>query len=277
MPFMDTAARESWRSALEAWAIPQRLIDAVGVDPHVWHPEFWERMQRAEASRISESPTMTIVEDLARGGSVLDVGAGTGRLAIPLAGRGHRVTTVERDPAMARSLAAEAERAGVVMTQVVGAWPMVATNTGLHDVVLSTHVVYDVAGIGGFVEAMHDRCRRGVVVEMTPRHPWTPLSRYFRALHDLERPNRPTVDDFCRVVEEVVGVGPHQQRWSAPVSHRFVDLQELLTFYRRRLLVPPLRSIEAAALFEPDIHHTDDGWLVLGPTEREMVTVWWRK
>jgi len=274
---MENAAREAWRSALEAWAIPQRLIDAVGVDPYVWHPEFWERMRRAEGSRLAESPTMAIVEDLARGGSILDVGAGTGRLAIPLAGRGHRVTTVERDPDMARSLATEAERAGVVMTQVVGAWPLVAGNTGIHDVVLSTQVVYDVSGVGGFVEAMHDRARRGVVVEMTPRHPWTPLSRYFRALHALERPSRPTVDDFGRVVEEVVGVSPHQKRWTAPTGLRFVDLQELLTFYRRRLLVPPIRSIEAAALLEADVRHTDDGWLVLGPEEREMVTLWWRK
>lgn len=277
MRFMETAAREVWRSALEAWAIPQRLIDAVGVDPYVWHPEFWERMRRAEGSWLAESPTMAIVEDLARGGSILDVGAGTGRLAIPLAGRGHRVTTVERDPDMARSLATEAERAGVVMTQVVGAWPLVAGNTGVHDVVLSTQVVYDVPGIGSFVEAMHDRARRGVVVEMTPTHPWSSLSRYFRSLHDLARPSRPTVDDFVRVVAEVTRVTPHQERWMTPTGLRFADMQELLTFYRRRLLVPPLRSMEAAALLEPDVRRTEDGWLVLGPAEREVVTVWWGK
>ena len=272
---METIAREAWRSALEAWAIPQRLIDAVGVDPHRWQPEFWERMRRAEGSH--DSPTMRIVEELSRGGSVLDVGAGTGRMAIPLAARGHRVTTVERDLDMAKSLAAEAERAGAVMTQVVGTWPMVAGNTGIHDVVLSTQVAYDVPGIGGFVDAMHDRARRGVVVEMTPRHPWALLSRYFRVLHDLERPTRPTVDDFVRVVEEVVGATPHQEHWTTPTGLRFADMQELLTFYRRRLLVPPVRSMEAAALLEPDVRHTEDGWLVLGPSEREVVTVWWRK
>ncbi len=187
------------------------------------------------------------------------------------------MTTVERDLDMARSLAAEADRAGVAMTQVVGAWPLVAGNTGIHDVVLSTQVVYDVPGIGGFIAAMHDRARRAVVIEMPPRHPWASLSRYFRALHDLERPVRPTVDDFARVVEEVVGVTPHQESWSIPSGLRFADLQELLTFYRRRLLVEPVRSIEAAALLEPDVRHTDDGWLVLGSTEREVVTVWWRK
>lgn len=277
MASMHTTAREAWRSALEAWAIPQRLIDAVGVDPHRWQPEFWERMRRTEASRTGDSPTMALVADLSRGGSVLDVGAGTGRLAIPLASRGHRVTTVERDPDMARALAAEAERSRVVLTQVVGSWPFVASNAGIHDVVLSTQVVYDVAGIGGFVDAMHDQARRGVVVEMTPVHPWTPLSRYFRALHDLSRPTRPTADDFAAVVTEVTGITPHQERWTTRTGLRFADMQELLTFYRRRLLVPPMQSMEAAALLEPDVHHTDDGWLVLGSEEREMVTMWWRK
>ena len=163
------------------------------------------------------------------------------------------------------------------MTQIVGAWPMVTGNTGIHDVVLSTQVVYDVPGIGMFVEAMYDRSRRGVVVEMTPRHPWTPLSRYFRSLHDLDRPTRPTVDDFARAVEEVTGVVPRQQRWATSTGLRFADMQELLTFYRRRLLVPPIRSMEAAALLEPDIRRTADGWLVLGSAEREVVTVWWEK
>jgi 2-polyprenyl-3-methyl-5-hydroxy-6-metoxy-1,4-benzoquinol methylase len=274
---MDTVAREAWRVALEAWAIPQRLIDAVGVDPHRWQPEFWERMRQVENARLADTPTFKLVDSLSRGGSVLDVGAGTGRLAIPLAAKGHRVTAVERDPAVAQALAGEALRSGVRLTQVVGAWPLVAGNTGVHDVVLSTQVVYDVPGIGGFVEAMHDRARRAVVVEMTPRHPWSALSRYFRSLHDLARPSRPTVEDFIDVVVEVTKVIPQQERWVTPSGLRFADMQELLTFYRRRLLVPPLRSMEAAALLEPDIRHTEDGWLVLGPAERDVVTLWWQK
>ncbi|HEX5631089.1 MAG TPA: class I SAM-dependent methyltransferase [Acidimicrobiia bacterium] len=274
---METAAREAWRTMLEGWAIPQRLIDEVGVDPHRWHPEFWERMRGFEVSGIEETPTFRVVTDLSQGGSVLDLGEGTSRLAVPLAKHGHRVTAVERDPEAARALTADAAQGGATITVIVGAWPVVAGNTGVHDVALSTHVVYDIPSIGGFLEAMHDRARRGVVVEMTPRHPWTPLSRYFRSLHSLDRPSRPSVDDFVLAVREVTGREPTVEHWSAPTGLRFADLQELLTFYRRRLLVPPIRSMEAAALLEKDIRRTEDGWLVLGPLERDVVTVWWRK
>lgn len=270
---METAAREAWRSALEAWAIPQALVDAVEDDPYEWQPEVFARRDPA---RSEDSPTLAIAEDLAGGGSVLDVGAGTGRLAIPLAARGHRVTAVERDPSMMRVLADAADRAGVAVTRILGAWPVVAGNAGRHDVVVAANVVYDVSGIGPFVEAMHRAARRAVVVEMTPRHPLTHLSRYFRALHGIERPQRPTIDDFARVVAEVVGVEPERRFWVSGPGLRFADMGELLAFYRRRLVVPPERSIEAAALLERDVVRTGDGWLALGPDEREAVTLWWR-
>ena len=268
---MDTAARRAWRSALEGWALPQDLVDAVEAPPR---PHAGRLHQMAGEG---ESETEVLVSELAGvGGSVLDVGAGTGRLAVPLAGRGHRVTAVERDEAAAEVLGEEADRAGVRITRIVGSWPQVAGNAGKHDVALTAHTVYGVADIGPFVEGMHRASRRAVVVEMTPRHPHSHLNKYFRALHDLERPRRPTVEDLAAVIEEVVGKEPERRWWSAPVSTPFADLTELLAHYRRRLLVTRERSVEASALLEADVVTTDDGGLVLGSPEQEMVTLWWR-
>ena len=273
---MLTEAREAWRRALDSWALPEQLLADVDDSPFSWPAHLYERMVRLEAG--SESPVVAMVGDLlGEGGSVLDVGAGAGRLAIPLAARGYRVTAVERDEGMARVLDDEARRSRLDITRIIGAWPQVSGNAGEHDVCVSGHVVYDIPAIGPFVEAMHRAGRRAVIVEMTPRHPWSGLKKYYRALHGIDRPSRPTVDDFVRVVEEVVGVTPEVQWWTATPAFRFADTQELLEFYRRRLLVPPARSLEAAALIEPDIHHLDDGWLVLGDPEREVAGVWWRK
>lgn len=272
---MDTGARRRWRAAIEEWVLPQALVEAGAARSR--EPLVDEKRTPHPITTDDDSETVLLVEELGgAGASVLDIGAGAGRLAIPLASRGHRVTTVERDETAARVLGEEAERARVRITRIVGSWPQVAGNAGRHDVVLSAHVVYSVADIGPFVEAMDHAERRAVVVEMTPRHPWSHLNKYFRALHDLERPRRPTVEDFAAVVEEVVGQTPERRWWSAPVTTRFADLAELLAHYRRRLLVTPERSVEASGLLEPDVVRTDDGWLVLGDTEREMVTLWWR-
>ncbi len=61
---------------------------------------FW----RPESAR----PMVDLLSSLAPpGGAVLDVGAGTGRFALPLARRGHWVRCVEPDPAMRTALVAK--------------------------------------------------------------------------------------------------------------------------------------------------------------------------
>jgi SAM-dependent methyltransferase len=52
------------------------------------------------------------------GGPVLDLGAGTGRVAIDLARQGHEVTALDHDPELLSELTRRAERAGVRVTTV---------------------------------------------------------------------------------------------------------------------------------------------------------------
>jgi SAM-dependent methyltransferase len=54
----------------------------------------------------------------AAGGPVLDVGAGTGRVALDLAGRGHPVVALDRDPALVAALRERAARAGATVEAV---------------------------------------------------------------------------------------------------------------------------------------------------------------
>src|SRR5919202_385366 len=49
----------------------------------------------------------------AAGGPLLDIGCGTGRVALDLAERGHDVTAVDSSPALVRALAARARERGL--------------------------------------------------------------------------------------------------------------------------------------------------------------------
>jgi SAM-dependent methyltransferase len=55
----------------------------------------------------------------AEGGPILDVGAGTGRVALDLARAGHRVTALDREPALLAALAARAAADGLDVPTVV--------------------------------------------------------------------------------------------------------------------------------------------------------------
>ncbi len=271
---MTAASR--WRAELEAWAIPQELLDAVPDSPYSWPPELWKRRTAATEQSAEEPETTGIVRDLlGDGGTLLDVGAGTGRASLPLGAEGHRLTAVEKNPGMAQGLREEAARLGVDVAVVEGAWPGVAGAAGRHDVAMSAHVVYDVQDIVPFLRALHAAAERAVVIELTPQHPWVGLAPYYRALHDLDRPDGPTVELLVEVVGEELGVEPEVAHWSRPGGLRFADRAELVGFFRRRVVLPEEREPELAALLEPEI--AEDGeWLLLGGGERELATVWWR-
>ena len=267
------SAADRWRSLLEAWALPPHLLRAVPDSPYEWPADLWRRMRQTGVG-AAPTPTTRIVLSLLPGaGSLLDVGAGTGRASLPVAARGYPITAVERDPAMAEALRREAAAAGVEARVVEGAWPVVAARVGRHDVVLSAHVVYDVPDLAPFLRALHEAARVAAVLEASERHPWAGLTRYYQALHGLDRPHGPTAGLLAEVIEETLGVGPQVERWNGPARLPFADLQELVEWYRKRLLVPAARTTELADLLAPDIVE-EDGWLSLGG-EQGVVTLWW--
>lgn len=270
------SAAERWREQLEAWAIPAELLEAVDESPYGWPAELWKRRRATAEEREDEAtPTLGVLRRMApAGGTVLDVGAGTGRMCLPLAEEGYRVTAVERDPGMAGGFREEMEATGVRAELVEGGWPEVAELVAVHDAVLCAHVLYDVQDAGPFLEALARRAGRGVVIEVTARHPWAHLAPYYRALHGLDRPDGPTVDDLAAVVEEVVGVRPLVERWSRAGDLWFTDREELLEFLGRRLVLPRARRAQLAALVEPEIVDRE-GRLFLGNGERQLVTLWW--
>lgn len=266
-------AADRWRSELEGWALPAELLASVPDSPYSWPPSLWQRRARSAEERGGVAPTEKIVDRLAGpGGSVLDVGAGTGRASLPLARSGHPLSAVERNPGMAAGFRKEA--LGLDVCLIEGSWPDVASQVGPRDVVMCAHVVYDVQDIGPFLDAAFWRARQGVVIELTDNHPWSWLTPYYKAIHALERPAGPTADDLRAVVAERFSVEPKVQRWSRPPDLWFENWDEILELYGRRLLLPASRWGELRDLLQPEVIE-DYGRLFVGRGERSLVTLWW--
>lgn len=95
--------------------------------------------------------------------SALDVGAGFGALALPLAARLRHVTAMEPAPAMAAALREEAARRGLANVEVVeAAWGEV--DPGRHDLVVCAHVSPLLGRGAAFLRAAPRYATRGVAL-----------------------------------------------------------------------------------------------------------------
>lgn len=270
---MNAPATEHWRRQLADWALPENLLSAVPDSPYSWPETLWKRRAASAIERGEITPTTTRVATLAgESGSVLDVGAGTGRASLPLARLGHPVTAVERNPGMLAGLSELA--AGLPVQVVSGSWPEVSDRVGNHAVSMCAHVVYDVAEVGPFLQRLADRAIAGVVIELTETHPWTHLGPYYEALHGLARPSGPSADHLSNVVAEVLGVRPTLDRWTRPPDLWFESRQEIIELYARRLVLPTNRWSELEDLLAPEIIERD-GKFLFGNDLRRFVTMWW--
>ena len=264
-----------WRRLLEEWALPQDLLDSVPDSPYGWSPELWLRRAQIAQEQEFETPTSHVLRALLPPrGTLLDVGAGTGRASLPHVAEGHQLVAVEKNPDLADGFRRQSRELGVEAVLVEGVWPEVAGTIEIHDVAMCAHVVYDVQEIEPFLAALCERARVGVVVELTPDHPWSGLTPYYRALHELDRPDGPTYEDFAEVVVQVCGVQPQVEVWTRPGQVWFESWDEILDHYGRRLVLPRHRWSELRDLLAPETEN-DHGRLFVGSRDRTIVTIWW--
>jgi len=258
-------AASRWKRQLGSWAIPEEILQAAPVSPWGFPPELFTRAAAAALSDAEPTPSRAAaLEALTTGGSVLDVGAGGGAASLPLAPPAGLLVAVDESQAMLSSFAEGAARRGTRHAEVAGRWPDVATAAPAADVVVCHHVLYNVADLTPFLQALTDHACRRVVVELTERHPLSGLAPLWLAIHRLERPSRPTASDAVDVVREL-GYDVHVARFAHRSLWDSAPLEERVAFARRQLCVGPEHDAEIAGFFEA----------AGSDTRRELVTLWW--
>ena len=259
---MGEAARR-WAEELEAWAIPQEILDAAPESPWGFPPALFA--VAGDPGAAPESPsTRRAAEALPSGGTVLDVGAGGGAGSIPLAGRAGRLIAVDQSEDMLAAFASKADDVGVAHEEICGLWPDVAARAPVADVVVCHHVLYNVADAVPFLEALTDHARRRVVMEMTEVHPQVATAPLWRHFHGLARPAGPRADDALAVLAEMgLEVSVERFRRDPHPAHR--DRAEWVAFTRRRLCLAPGREPEVEA-------QLGEGGMA---RPQELVALWW--
>jgi CTP:molybdopterin cytidylyltransferase MocA/SAM-dependent methyltransferase len=233
---------------------------------------------RADPRRTGD-PVLEALLTLAMPDDVwLDVGAGAGRYALPLALAVREVIAVEPSAAMREALGEDAGVAGIDNVRIVDArWPPESDDRPIADVGLIAHVGYDIEAIGPFLDALEAASRRLCVAVMMDRTPATIAEPFWPVVHGEPRvplPARPELVELLRArgVEPEVTVAEQTRR-------RAASRDELERHVRRQLWVGEgtekehrfLELLDQLAVEEPD------GWALRDQPVLEVGITTWKR
>ncbi|HMO53999.1 MAG TPA: methyltransferase domain-containing protein [Tepidiformaceae bacterium] len=164
----------------------------------------------------------------------LDIGAGAGRYALPLALAGARVTAIDPSPGMLSALSETAEEHGVSGVSVLeGRWPMDGGPPA--DVAFIAHVGYDIEEIGPFLDAMEASASRLCVAELLSESPATAFARLWPGVHGVERNLLPALPEFLALL---LARGRLPSVWlSERPAGTFPDAETVARFARLQLFI----------------------------------------
>jgi SAM-dependent methyltransferase len=197
---------------------------------------------RADPRRTDE-PVLDLLRALVEPGDTwLDIGAGAGRYALPIALLAREVIALDPSSGMLSALRDQMTEFSISnIRPIEGRWPPDgALNAKLGplpaaDVGLIAHVGYDVEAIGPFVDGMESAARRLCVAVLMERQPASVADPFWPRVHGESRVPLPALPDFLDLLRErgrepAVTVVEREPR-------TFESRTELAGFLRRQLWI----------------------------------------
>ncbi len=216
---------------------------------HIANPGYREGpgffQQKANVDRLfsrRKGSSLRVERQLARlqtapGDTVLDIGAGPGNLAVPLAARGCRVVAVEPAAPMRDLLCRNAAEAGVDLEVVPAAWEDLAISElgGPFDLVIASYSL-TMVDIRAALEKMHEVCAGEVHLSwfFTPP-PWGyVLHALWPAVHGAAYHYEPMAGCLVNVLLQM-GLFPTVEPEFMGGVHRYGSLDEAVDEFAHRM------------------------------------------
>ncbi len=283
-PDVDTHA-DLARAVEAAWAARVRAnreqVDRVREVPD--GADFYAPVRslfRADPTR-TDDPILNTLLDLVRSGERwLDVGAGAGRFALPIARAldpsGGSVVALDASSSMLESLREIAEDYAIENVRAVEArWPPADPGAFEADVALIAHVGYDVEAIGLFLDAMEAGARRLCVAVLTEHPPASAADPFWPLVHGEARSALPALPDLVELLR-----ARGREPWVVRIAgepRRFESRDALEGFVRRQLWIDEAgaRAERLRAAVEDLAVDDGTGWAIRGRLTSDTGVVTW--
>ena len=225
----EAEALAAWRALIEA---DREQVERLREDAR---PDYYRPVAGSFRPGVRDSVEWPIIETLARTGDTwLDIGAGGGRFAVPLAAIVERVIAIEPSEAMREVLSSAISEAGATNLEVVdGRWPVAGWDREV-DVSLAAHALYDIADLGAWLDAQEATTRRVCVGIFGVVGRGAQVADFFEAVHGEPMATLPALREFVAVLGargrryEVLTVPSGETSVSRPPGDAHAILRRLL-------------------------------------------------
>jgi len=178
-----------------------------------------------------------VLEHVRPDDTVIDIGAGGGRIAIPVARHCRQVVAVEPSGAMRSQLEAQAAGAGVGNIMIVpSTWEDAAVEPA--DIVLCCHVLYAVREPELWVRKMAAKARRRVIVVMFHRPVPPNMHPLWEPVYGEKRLQLPAMAHFERLLQEM-GIRYRKRMLPEREDRAYPDFDAALERAARHLYLLP--------------------------------------
>ena len=268
------SAIEAWRSRVEKHHAQSESV----MDESLRQGDFWRKlapMFRVDPYRTDDAILNILLEMVTEDTSVLDVGGGAGRFAIPLAIRCGRATVVDPSPSMLEQLdEAVAEIEGVSVSGVHADWETAEIESA--DLVLCSHVVYGVPTIRPFLDKLRDHARERVVMVSFVDSPQAGVAPLWEPVYGEERINLPALPELMNVLWEM-GIYPNVRMMPPTGPQIFESVEAAVEEVSGRLFIgsDTGRLQRLAESIEGYLEPVEGGYRVRGARPVRQGVVWW--
>jgi SAM-dependent methyltransferase len=270
------SAIEVWKQRVAAHHMQSRQARATLGVRIVDHWEVASPLFKANPHRVDDVEVNRLLQEINPSTTVLDVGGGAGRFALPLALRCQHVTVVEPSPSMRESLQQTAAEAGIDnITVAAKRWDEAEVDPT--DVVISAHVVYMIEDIQAFVVKLVDHAREQVLMPTYIRPPMSRYAPFWRWVHGEDRVDLPGAAEFIPVLWEM-GIYPNVEMFEPEPFRALKDWQTALQTLRQRLHVTPDTDADTRLLraMHELLVETPDGYAMRGIGPGRLALISWQ-
>lgn len=209
----------------------QRSLNSSGEDG-------WEALMssfKADPRRSDDPEINRLLQEVTPTATVLDVGGGAGRFALPLALHCRHVTMVEPAASMGNSMLQLAAQVGIHNVSLVATtWEKAEVEPV--DIVLSAHVIYTIADIRAFVTRLGQHARQKVIMPTHMRPPMSRFDPFWPWVYGEDKVPSVGAAEFMQVLWEM-DIYPQLEMFPPVPVRTFKTRERALETLRQRLFV----------------------------------------